>query len=58
MEIMLYKEFLDRIDQLLDEQIERCRAEKKRIKKKNLKMKMKEANDIKNDEEEKSALIA
>ena len=55
---MLYKEFLDRIDQSLDEQAERRRAERRRAKKKNSKMGAKEVSDNKNDEEEDSTLIA
>ena len=58
METMLYKEFLDRIGQPLDEQTERRRAERKRAKKKNLKMRTEEVSDSEDDEEEEPALIA
>ena len=57
-ETMLYKEFLDRIGQPLDEQTKRRRAERRRAKKKNLKMRAEEASDSEDDEEEEPALIA
>jgi len=54
---MLYKEFLDRIGQPLDEQAERRRAERRKAKKKNPKMGA-EANDSEDEEEEDPVLIA
>jgi len=54
---MLYKEFLDRIGQPLDEQAERRRAERRKAKKKNPKMGA-EANDSEDEEEEDLVLIA
>src|SRR5947207_11252276 len=57
METMLYKEFLDRIGQSLDEQTERRRAERRKAKKKNPKMRIEEVNDNEDDEEEESTLI-
>ena len=55
---MLYKEFLDRIGQPLDEQAERRRAERRKAKKKNPKPVAQEASDSEDDEEENPALIA
>jgi hAT family C-terminal dimerisation region len=55
---MLYKEFLSRIGQPLDEQAERRRAERKKAKKKNPKPVAQEASDSEDDEEENPALIA
>src|SRR5436190_1299712 len=57
-EMMLYKEFLDRIGQPLDEQVERRRAERRKTKKKNPKPGAEEASDSEDDEEEEPALIA
>ena len=56
-ETMLYKEFLDRIGQPLDEQAERRRAERRKTKKKNPKLGT-EVSDSEDDEEEDPALIA
>ena len=55
---MLYKEFLDRIGQPLDEQAERLQAERRKARKKNPKLGAQEASDSEDDEEENSALIA
>ena len=57
-ETMLYKEFLDRIGQPLDEQAKRRRAERRRAKKKNPKMETEEVSDSEDDEEEDLTLIA
>ena len=57
-ETMLYKEFLDRIGQPLDEQAERRRAERRKENKKNPKLGAEEASDSEDDEEEDPALIA
>jgi hypothetical protein len=57
-ETMLYKEFLDRINQPLDEQAEWHRVERRKARKKNLKLGAQEASDSEDDEEENSALIA
>ena len=57
-EMMLYKEFLDRIGQPLDEQAERRRAERRKENKKNPKLGAEEASDSEDDEEEDPALIA
>ena len=56
-ETMLYKGFLDRIGQPLDEQAERRRAERRKTKKKNPKLGT-EVSDSEDDEEEDPALIA
>ena len=56
-ETMLYKEFLDRIGQPLDEQVEWCRAERRKENKKNPKLGTEEASDSEDDEEEDPALI-
>ena len=53
-ETMLYKEFLDRIGQPLDEQAERRRAERRKTKKKNPKLGT-EVSDSEDDEEEDRA---
>ena len=55
---MLYKEFLHRIGQPLDEQAERRRAERRKENKKNPKLGSEEASDSEDDEEEDPALIA
>jgi hypothetical protein len=56
-ETMLYKEFLGRIGQPLDEQAERRKMERRKERKKNLKMRVEEASDSEDDDEEDPALI-
>ena len=55
---MLYKDFLDRISQPLDEQAERHRTERRKAKKKNPKWAGEEASDSEDDKVDDLALIA
>jgi len=57
-ETMLYKKFLNRIGQPLDEQAERRRVERGKAKKKNPKRVGEEASDSEDDEVDDPALIA